>query len=87
MSVVRGPPGVLEGDPGGPQQKSEQFIFTINPSISNTVTVRITILVTCNGFLHCNKTSKSENTIRWVILGQTLIKWWSLVLFQAKLPN
>lgn len=37
----REPPGVLQGAPGGPQQKVESFIFTIIPSISNTMTILV----------------------------------------------
>lgn len=40
------PPGILEEVPGGLQQKRGSFIFLIIPSISNTVTERMSTWVT-----------------------------------------
>ena len=44
------PEPVVEGVPVGPQQKGGILIFTINPSITNTVADGMAILVM--GFIH-----------------------------------
>ena len=50
----------LQGVPGGPQQKGESFIFTIIPSISNTIAAIKAKVLSDGGTL-------GQNLIKWCL--------------------
>lgn len=63
--------GSLRSFQGNPSEKGEEFILTVIPSISNTLTECMTTRSWVSYTL-CNKTWKSKILIRW---GKPSIKW------------